>query len=770
MLKNNPGRLTLGTFLVTTIAVAIYDPSPCIGILAAQENATPDQGAEVHRNPADELNNPPVEKRAGYLVQIALPVTPTVVASVEQTLDRLIEKSRNLVRAEDRPVVVLEFDTSSGKTGQGSDFESCLSLARFLGREEMNRLKTVAFIPSQRRVSVEDGAIGQTQTRLNGHAVLVAIAADEIAIPADVVIGRAGVDEKRIDPIIRGAYAGIADRLTLPIPVVMAMLEKDRDLYRVKTETGTQFVDRNKRDELENRGDVLETEILVGTDEMAAFTGQQLVDFGLVHCKLTESRPELARRFNLDENALEGDPTLGVGWKAMIVELPEYIDHDTVDWVLRALDQTITSNSANLIIFSFRSTGGDPDVCLQLARRIAEINANEIRTVAFINDIASGPAGVIALTCKQLIMTNAAILGGRYEPAIPDDQMADVNDLVQSIADTIQRDSAVMQAMINPRQDVIRISEKQTGQKRLLTDAQFKALKDQDHWLSMGPVAMDEGLDAATALRLMISRKTVANAAELETFYQLEEPPVSLAPTLTDQWLKKIAQYLASPFVAPWLLFAAMFFISTEMSQPGTGVPGFLGTLCLVAFFWSQHLDGNADWLEILLFITGVIFILLELLVIPGFGIFGIGGFLMVVCSIILASQTFIIPRNSAEFAKFPGSLMILAGALGGMIVAAITLRKVLPNAPFFKRIMLEPPIRELTGLEDDYDPEALVNWNYLAGRQGVAVTNLVPAGKAQIAGQVVDVISDGRMIEKGQKIEVVHVVGNRVVVQTLES
>ncbi|MEM9413491.1 MAG: NfeD family protein, partial [Planctomycetota bacterium] len=183
-------------------------------------------------------------------------------------------------------------------------------------------------------------------------------------------------------------------------------------------------------------------------------------------------------------------------------------------------------------------------------------------------------------------------------------------------------------------------------------------------------------------------------------------------------------------------------------------------------YFWSQHLDGNANWLEILLFGVGVVFLLIELFVVPGFGIFGIGGMLMVVVSIVLASQTFVIPSNTEEFNQLPRSLFAVTGAMGGMVAAMIVFRNLLPNTPYFKRLMLDPPAVSRDSFPDGKDPEAVVNWGHLVGRQGISITLLAPSGKARIDGQLIDVISDGRLIEKNQAVVVSEVSGNRVQVQ----
>lgn len=703
------------------------------------------------------------QKRKGHLLQIRLPVTAKVATEVEQTLERLAAQSQNVVRVENQPVVVLQFDTAGGKTGQGSDFESCLSLARFISGEKLKRLRTVAFVPARRQDFSVVGDGNVEPAKLTGHAVLVAIAADKIAIAPTASIGAAGIDEKTFDEIVHDAYSGVAKRSTfLQESIVMAMVAREKELHRAKTETEWKIVDGEQLNDLV----VVESETLCDASDFLMLSGQQMKDFGIIQNR-TLSKNDLVTRYNLSQTSLEVDPTNGIGWTAVTLEMPGYIDSSTTDWMTRALQLTINNKSANLLIFSFNSTSGDPDVCLDLARQIADMDSNKFRTVAFIDDIASGPAAICALACDQVIMSKAATLGGEFEPALPENQISDLRDMVESIAEAVDREPAVFEAMINPKLDVIRFRNNESGQTKLMTSQQHDSLDDKDNWKLVDQVAIQDGFDAEMARGLEISSQTFANQTELANYYQLEEPPKSLAPTFTDQWLKKVAHHLASPFVAPWLLFGAFFFISTEMSQPGTGVPGFLGALCLVAFFWSQYLDGNANALEILMFLTGVVFILLELFVIPGFGIFGIGGFLMVIGSLVLASQTFIVPTNSEEFNKLPGSLMVLAGAVGGVTVAVIALRSVLPKLPYFRKMMLDAPVVNASGLEEK-DPEAIVALEHLVGRTGKSITNLAPAGKAMINDRLLDVITDGRMIDKGTKIKVTEVAGNRVVVESI--
>ena len=266
---------------------------------------------------------------------------------------------------------------------------------------------------------------------------------------------------------------------------------------------------------------------------------------------------------------------------------------------------------------------------------------------------------------------------------------------------------------------------------------------------------------------MLLTRSTLDDFEQVKQFYQLEETPVELQPSPTDRWIQTLARELAAPWVAAWLLFGAVFLLSTEMSNPGIGIPGFLGTLCLMLFFWSQYLDGNAHWLEILLFVVGMVFIVLEVFVVPGFGVFGIGGLLMIVTGIVLASQTFIIPRSSEDWERLPVSLSLVLAASGGFFAGIFFIRKYLTTMPMFRRIMLNPP-----GSDESISPtqrearESLVDRTHLLGKKGVTTTPLVPAGKARIGNELVDVITDGRMIERDQPVEVVDVTGNRVQVE----
>jgi len=108
--------------------------------------------------------------------------------------------------------------------------------------------------------------------------------------------------------------------------------------------------------------------------------------------------------------------------------------------------------------------------------------------------------------------------------------------------------------------------------------------------------------------------------------------------------------------------------------------------------------------------------------------------------------------------------MMVVAGAAVGIMVLATLMRRYAPTAPVLSRLMLRP--MQDQELADLSRREALVHLGHLVGTQGVATTQLTPAGKARFDDQLIDVIADGEVIDRGCQITVVDVRGNRIVVQ----
>ena len=709
------------------------------------------------------------QPRPGHLIKVRLPIDDRVKTEVRASLEAIVKTAPLAVRRDQQAVVVLEFDTRAGKTGRGSDREACQSLARTLMDRRFNPLQTVAYIPASETPS----ALTDNGTRLTGHAVLVALATNRLALAPSTSIGNAGIDEPEIDELLSAIYRTLpGQRGRLPEPMVASMLNPALGLARiVKQDKSTQYVGMVELKAIETKELLEETKTLASVGERAVLSAEDLKDFGLINL-MPETKTDLERALQLGKGTLKYRLSASREWNAIQLELPYSVDEKAERWFIRSLNRS-RNKDVNLVVVTIDESVGNPAGCLAIAQQLAELRKDDVQTVAFVRGKALGSVGIIALACDHLIMSPDAILGGFDSDtnALEKDELDQLRPSIKQLATTAEKDWSIMMAMLDPGLVVTQYKDTEaSGQIRLMTEDEALGLGDElKRWETRDVLSVSSGLSSNTAERFGITRYIAEDMEQLQAFYQLSESPKRIELSSTERWIDQIANFFRNPVIGMFLLLGAFFFISNEMSAPGLGVPGFLGTLCAVLYFWSHWFGGETEVFEILMFILGVIFIGMVIFVIPGFGIFGIGGILLVVASIVLAGQDFVVPMNGRDWARVPYSLMPLVGAGLGLVGAVFFLQAAIEKSPFLSRFVLDTNEREDTGLNEG-DPEATANWGHLLGKEGTTVTRLNPSGKAKIDGSVYDVISTGLMLDKATKVEVIEAIANRIVVQAKES
>jgi membrane-bound serine protease (ClpP class) len=146
--------------------------------------------------------------------------------------------------------------------------------------------------------------------------------------------------------------------------------------------------------------------------------------------------------------------------------------------------------------------------------------------------------------------------------------------------------------------------------------------------------------------------------------------------------------------------------------------------------------------------------------------LFGIAGLLMLLVSVVLASQTFVWPTTSAQLGEVASNLFwVSCMALGGMI-GLLFMHKQLERSPLLRWVTLEPNnFEESRELEMR---EAVVHREHLLGQDGLTTTRLNPSGKAQFGREIVGVVGTGKMIDEGVPVRVVEVRGNLILVEEI--
>lgn len=708
------------------------------GLVAAQAAAGP--AAEKGGGPGDA--DPPVQ-----LVRVPLPVTGEVDRRVQTIVEELLTQWQQQAERDRRPILVLEF-RGGGESGSTSQFERALSLARYLSGGQLARVRTVAWLTGS----------------VQGHAVLPVLACESIIAAPDAELGRAGVSETHVDDTVRAAYREMAERRrTIPLPWVLGMLDPNLGVYRLQTLDGARYALEEDVDELKQQVVASEVQRVVPPGEMANLSGAQLrLEFGFAS-HMARDRSELAAALQIRPGSIQEDPTLGQGRRPLRVDVFGTIRTQDVNWIERNLREQLSRHQANFVCVVIDSPGGSPQDSLRLASYLASLDGAQVRTVAFVPEQARSDAALIALACDQLVIGEQAVLGGpgdnRSSNLRPDDLLPGVRE----IAADKQQGWSLMMAMVDQELVVRRYARQGTGATRYFSETELAEQQDAEQWQTGSDLPTASGLRGWQALEAGLAVTHASEFADFQSLYHLEDE----IPTVRPSWAHRAIEFLATPHIAGALLFIGWFALMFELMSPGVGLPGFVSAVCFLIFFWSSVLHGTAGWLEILLFATGIVCIGLEIFVLPGIGAFGIGGGLLIVASIVLASQTFVVPSNDYEWSQFPDSLLVISAAGAGILAAMACMRQVLTRAPVFRRVALETPDGDQQ--EQIRYHESLVHLDYLAGKRGVATTQLTPSGKARFGDEVIDVISDGDLIPAGSAVSVAEVRGNEVIVRLLD-
>ncbi|MGZ3414289.1 MAG: NfeD family protein, partial [Isosphaeraceae bacterium] len=240
-------------------------------------------------------------------------------------------------------------------------------------------------------------------------------------------------------------------------------------------------------------------------------------------------------------------------------------------------------------------------------------------------------------------------------------------------------------------------------------------------------------------------------------------------------WVDSLVTVLTDPYVSWLLLFVGLFMLVIELKLPGIGLPAITSALAFLLFFWSHYLSGTADQLEIILFLVGMVCLALELFVFPGFGIFGMSGILLMLCSIVMASHTFVWPTQEYEYREMGYTLIQLTLALVAVAAGAVVLARYLPSLPFLSRLVLKPEPWTVVEYADPSGPlakpslEGYDSLAFLVGETGRTTSPLRPTGKARFGNLLIDVTADGFYVETDSLVEVVDVQGTRVIVKLMD-
>ncbi len=442
------------------------------------------------------------------------------------------------------------------------------------------------------------------------------------------------------------------------------------------------------------------------------------------------------------------------------------------------------SAGADLVIIEIDSPGGHLEPSLNLAARLRDLEW--AHTVAYVPREALSGAAIMALGCDEIIMHPAAVLGDagpifmgedfQFRHA-PQKVRSDLARRVRDLAEAKGRPPALAEAMVDMDLVVYRVRHRTTGRVWFMSDAEIASAEQPDQWEKLEPVHESRKghfleVNGRRAVELRLAQAAVADFQEVQDRFTLHEPLRIYRPSAVDT----VVYVLNWRIVTGLLLLVGLIALYVEFSAPGIGLGGLVACLCFGLFFWSRFLGGTAGWLGIVLFAVGLAFLAVELFVLPGFGIAGLSGLLLIFASVVLASQDFIIPSTPRQLDTLARNLLAFVLTGGAFVAVAAMLHRHFGTLPFLGRLTLVPPDFSRTAgshsgtlIERSSAASGAEQVALAIGDQGEAVSPLRPAGKARFGHRLADVITDGDFIDAHRPVEIVELRGNRVVVRQVQ-
>ncbi|HPW62896.1 MAG TPA: NfeD family protein [Cyclobacteriaceae bacterium] len=407
--------------------------------------------------------------------------------------------------------------------------------------------------------------------------------------------------------------------------------------------------------------------------------------------------------------------------KILVMEIKAEIDPRMARYVKLALEHA-ERTKAEVIIVDMDTFGGALNDAKEIVDRLMDV---KVPLWVFVNSDAASAGALISIACDSIYMAPGATIGaatvvnGTGEAA-PDKYQSYMRSIMRSTAEENGRDPRIAEGMVD--ENIVIDSLKQAGKVITFTTSE----------------AIENGYCEAKVESIEeILRRNKIESYELEKF--------ELGAS------EKIIAIFLNPFISGILILVIIGGIYFELQTPGVGFPLIAAITALVLYLVPYYLNGLAEYWEIIALFVGVILIIAEVFIIPGFGVAGIAGISLTVVSLVLI----MLNNDFFNFEFVPlgdiivASFATIGGLAGGILLLFFGGAK-LSQTKAFQRIALG----DTQEVKDGYSVNTF-NANLL-GQKGKAFTILRPSGKVIIDEQIYDAFTRGDFIEKGESIEVI--------------
>jgi membrane-bound serine protease (ClpP class) len=470
-----------------------------------------------------------------------------------------------------------------------------------------------------------------------------------------------------------------------------------------------------------------------------------------------------------------------------VVEVSGDIDLGLAPFLARTLDEAAADDAA-AVVLDIDTPGGRLDAVLQMRDALLD---SPVPIVAFIDRTALSAGALIALSADDIYVAPGAVFGAATPVdgagvAADEKVVSAVRSVFRSTAEQQGRDPLIAEAMVDPAVEIPGL----VASGELLT------------------------LTGTEALEVDYAEGTATGLTELLTQLELDDRAVE---TASISLAERLARLVSNPLVSSLLLAAGVLLLIGDLLSGGVGIGAVVGVGLLAVFLGGHLVAGLAGWEDVALVVVGVLLLLLEVFVLPGVGLAGALGIVAILGGAFLATlnRDFDVVGTDQllragmtvgfAFVLIAGGLIVLMTLLtrrGGprRLVLGATLGDDVPVTQRSSRGWLGwfDADAVLASDRDDHlaaatppgqngdlpagteaavataaerpGPVHLPRPDARPGAVGVAITDLRPAGVAEIAGRRVDVVTEGEYLRAGDPVEVLVDEGYRRLVRRVRS
>lgn len=502
----------------------------------------------------------------------------------------------------------------------------------------------------------------------------------------------------------------------------------------------------------------------------------------------------------------------------VVCRVTEVIDPAAAVVVKRAIAEA-KKLSAAAIVFRIDTPGGRVDSAVEIA---TAITGAPCRTIAYIEGMGAISAGaLISFSCDDIIMASGSAIGAAT-PVIPtvegmqptgEKEVSFMRAKMRSLAESKGHSPDLAQAMVDKDIELrgfvdaegkYRVytvagttSPEDTGDDSAAASAPKSPVDEILRTITGAPVASQpkapETIEAGRPIEREPGTVVYPDGSELIvppgkllTLTPGEALKYGLIPVVVDgfdmalahydlrgaqmhivepNWAEKTFRFLTSPTIAGLLLMIGLGAIYYEIKTGGFGLAGVAGAVALTLLFGSHLVLGLADTIDIVLILAGIVLILVEAFVIPGFGVPGITGILFVLAGTYLALVDFTLPQYSWQYDRLNEVVYTMMVAIVTFALFVIATWKLFPKSPLYGALVLSAAQPSAQG----YTAPVQAATAPRVGLRGTATSTLRPAGRARFGDATLQVVTRGAFISEGTGVEIIEVDGTRIVVERTE-